>query len=353
MSIGLIGDLAFTGLISEDKEVKKRFIEVAPLLDNYDLIYANLEAPVYDGETFDKDSKIILKSDYDVTKEALQFLNIGCVSLANNHIYDCKLSGLKKTIELLDELKIKHTGAGWKQEHVKPVIISNNELKIGFLAYVDKSTNPKTEGVIDLFINYFDIEKVKKDLKNLRNKVDKIIISIHWGKDYSNYFTREQQQIAHNLIKLGADIIMGHHPHTIQAFENYNEKLIFYSLGQLCFGDFIYNGKLGALKKKTKIGVVVELTNDFRLAKLNSTRESKGNYVRVTDDLIERRMNHYFRLNEISFRHGLVAAFIKIKETFFDRFYEYLFGYYRNPIKQLFSVKNIKKVKYLIRDYKS
>ncbi len=352
MSIGLIGDLAFTGLISEDKDVKKRFIGVAPLLDNYDLIYANLEAPVYNGETLDKDSKIILKSNYDVTKKALQFLNIGCVSLANNHIYDCKLSGLKKTIELLDELKIKHTGAGWKPEHIEPVIIRNNELKIGFLAYVDKSTNPKTEGILGLFINYFDVEKVKNDCKNLRNKVDKIIISIHWGKDYSNYFTRDQQQIAYDLIKTGADIIMGHHPHTIQAFENYNEKLIFYSLGQLCFGDFIYNGKLGALKKKTKLGVVVELTNDFRLAKLNATRETKGNYVRVTNDRIGRRMNRYYKFNEISFQYSLVAAFIKIKEAFFDRFNEYFFGYYRNPIKQLFSVKNVKKIKYLIRDYK-
>lgn len=203
-----------------------------------------------------------------------------------------------------------------------------------------------------MFINYFDVEKVKNDCKNLRNKVDKIIISIHWGKDYSNYFTRDQQKIAYDLIKTGADIIMGHHPHTIQAFENYNEKLIFYSLGQLCFGDFIYNGKLGALKKKTKLGVVVELTNDFRLAKLNATRETKGNYVRVTNDRIGRRMNRYYKFNEISFQYSLVAAFIKIKEAFFDRFNEYFFGYYRNPIKQLFSVKNVKKIKYLIRDYK-
>lgn len=73
MSIGLIGDLAFTGLISEDKDVKKRFIGVAPLLDNYDLIYANLEAPVYNGETLDKDLKIILKSNYDVTKKLFSF----------------------------------------------------------------------------------------------------------------------------------------------------------------------------------------------------------------------------------------------------------------------------------------
>lgn len=177
------------------------------------------------------------------TEDLLRMLNIGCVFLANNHIYDFKMPGLQATISMLNELGIYHTGAGWFSDHIDPVIINNTDIRIAFIAYIDKSTNPKTEYFPELLINYFDVDKVLSDNHNISNTVDKLIINIHWGVDYSFYPTPEQIYISRRLVDAGTDVIMGHHPHTIQPYETYYRGLIFYSLGGLTFGDNIKEGK--------------------------------------------------------------------------------------------------------------
>lgn len=267
--LSLLGDLSFNGLISNHPEQNiERFFDVASILHSSDLVFANLEVPVKGDDSINELKKLILFSLPQPTRNLLKTLNIGIVSLANNHIYDCAMPGLLETIRILDELGIYHTGAGWKKEHIEPVIINHHGTKIGFLAYVDKSTNPKTEDYPGLLINYLIPEQVLADIKKIRSHTDKIICSIHWGNDYSNFYSGKQQRLAHEIIDAGADIIMGHHPHTIQTYEVYNNKIIFYSLGQLCFGDFTWEGRLRALKRKTKLGMIIKF-NDFSLKKFD------------------------------------------------------------------------------------
>ena len=166
-SIILLGDIAFTGLLSEDPSKNLvRYKEVIPILHNIDIVFANLETPVKVTEEKNEHKTFIHYSLPEPTKELLKILNIGCVSLANNHIYDCRMSGLKATIELMDSLGIYHTGAGWTEKHIEPVIIKNDKCSVGFIAYVEKSTNPKTESYPELLINYF--EAISVILKRLQ-----------------------------------------------------------------------------------------------------------------------------------------------------------------------------------------
>ena len=76
---------------------------------------------------------------------------------------------------------------------------------------------------------------MKEDIRFLREKVDILIISLHWGTEDSYEVTEEQVQLAHRICDLGADIILGHHPHRFQGIEIYNGKPIVYSLGNLIF----------------------------------------------------------------------------------------------------------------------
>lgn len=347
MPIVLIGDIAFNGIISELPERNaRRFGLVIPLLREASLVYANLETPVKYGDEYTKEISGVRYANQEVVKDLLIRLHIGCVSLANNHIFDCKMPGLKATIEILDRLGIYHTGAGWLPEHCEPVII-DGKVKIGFMAYVDKSTNPKTETFSELFINYFEKEKVLKDIKSIRNKVDKVICSIHWGNDYSFYPTSSQVSIAHELIDAGVDIIMGHHPHTLQPFEQYNGGVIFYSLGGLTFGDFQRNGKMYALYRKTKVGLIAKC--DLETMNLNfcTTKELIGNYVipnTVDYNKWSKRRWHLYKLKK---NHVVIRKLINFNEKVLYRIYEYFFGYYQNPVKRLFQVSNIKKIKKL------
>ena len=181
MKFALLGDLAFNGLLSKQPGSNRiRFQDIVPILNSIDLVFANLEMPIKVDNSVNEHKNFIHYSLPEPTKELLTMLNIGCVSLANNHIYDCKMPGLRATINMLDELGIYHVGAGWLPEHVEPVIINTSSCKIAFLAYVDKSTNPGTENFPELLINYFDIERVMSDIKIVRNQVDRIIVSLHW-----------------------------------------------------------------------------------------------------------------------------------------------------------------------------
>lgn len=70
---------------------------------------------------------------------------------------------------------------------------------------------------------------------------------IHWGIEYMNYPYIDQRKIAHFLIDLGYDLIIGMHPHILQGYEIYKEKYIFYSLGNTIFNMAWYKTKYGAL----------------------------------------------------------------------------------------------------------
>ena len=81
---------------------------------------------------------------------------------------------------------------------------------------------------------------------------DFIIANVHWGVEYTHYFNDHQQDIAHQLIDSGVDMIIGHHPHVVQGMEVYNSKPIFYSLGNFIFDQYF--------SKETQEGLGVGIT---------------------------------------------------------------------------------------------
>jgi poly-gamma-glutamate capsule biosynthesis protein CapA/YwtB (metallophosphatase superfamily) len=350
MNFAFIGDIAFNGIICQhSKENSDRYSKISGVLKNPNLVFANLETPIKVDDCINNFKSQVHYSTYEASKQLLNFLNIGCVSLANNHIYDCRMAGLKATISLLDELNIKHTGAGYLPVHVEPAIIQNESLKIAFLAYIDISTNPKTENFPELLINYFELHKVKRDIQMIKNTVDKIIVSVHWGNDYSYYPTPLQVSLAHEIADTGADIIMGHHPHTFQPFEKYKNTFIFYSLGGLTFGDYMRNGKteLQALFRKTKKSAIANYYLEENRLEFIPTHELKGNYI-----IIAKR--DYFKWSAKKWIHFRIKYSSRILEKIYSfnenvlyRVYEYFFGYYKNPFYRLLQFSNFKKLKKL------
>jgi len=350
----LVGDIAFNGIISSEPERnKERYAKIVPLLNNTDrLVFANLEVPVKANGERNEFKRIIHYSDSKITEHILRLLNVSCVSLANNHIYDCKMSGLKATINLLDELGIYHTGAGWKEEHIEPIVFVKDKMEVGFIAYVDKSTNPKTEFYPELLINYFDVGNVKQQIAELRPKVDKIICSIHWGVDYSCYPTPDQVKIARELVDSGADIIMGHHPHTLQPYEKYSGSYIFYSLGTFIFGDIHREKGLSSLPLKTKKSIIVcynSVKNNFYF---QGIRLNKLGYVSTLNFDFDKWSKRTLFLNNLRIRFYIINWLIIFKESYFDRLSDLLFGYYRNPVKSIFSSKLLKRIQNIQNEFK-
>jgi len=77
---------------------------------------------------------------------------------------------------------------------------------------------------------------IEEDIKNVRGRVDFVVLSFHWGIENKQYTHPEARRIAHAAIDAGADVIIGHHPHVPQGIEVYKDKVILYSLGNFIFG---------------------------------------------------------------------------------------------------------------------
>lgn len=263
--------------------------------DNNYVSFGNLEGCLAHSDTrIQKRGPNLKGSSYTI--DVCKLLNVKGLFLANNHMMDFGESGLKDTIELLDANEIQHCGAGVNIDKAfEPMIINVEEKKIGFLNFgwnVEETVYATKDnaGCAPREKSYI-IEKIKK----LRDCVDYIVISLHWGFEYNRLPMPADIELAHNIIDAGADLIIGHHSHCIQPMEKYKGKYIFYSLGNFYFGTIRDEYTLSFKEKisnQSDYGLVVAInfeTNDidFRIVYYDKNKKiscyKEKNYSLIED----------------------------------------------------------------------
>ena len=165
------------------------------------------------------------------------------VSLANNHVWDLGEEGLRNTIKILRENSIDYCGAGLDEEEAsRPAVLEKDGLKVAVLAYCMYGN--KYLGYVELAgphkagVNPLDIEKVVCDIREARQKYDKVIVMPHWSREYRYEPLPECVSMAKQMISAGADAVLGSHTHQIQPFLKYKGKPICFSMGNFLFPDF-------------------------------------------------------------------------------------------------------------------
>ena len=187
-----------------------------PILQNADLVFANLEA-VYSNRGVPLDRVPVFRLNpkaFDIIKEA----NINVVSLANNHMFDYGPKAFIDTIELLKKNEISYFGAGFTHnEALKPLIMEVKGIRLGFIGFRNKEVKGFDDnGVITPQI---DADLVYDSIKGLKQKVDMLVLSLHFGYEYKFYPSPKDVVLCRNFIDAGVDIILGHHPHYPQGIE--------------------------------------------------------------------------------------------------------------------------------------
>lgn len=121
-------------------------------------------------------------------------------------------------------------------------------------------------------------------------KVDYIIVSLHWGQEFINIPAVQQINDARSIINMGVDIIHGHHSHVIMPFEEYHGGYIFYCLGNFLMDiNWWYPASLGMIAELEFTKSYVKLTN------LLTTKWSKNNLV-----IVKKKTMDHFRLKKES-----------------------------------------------------
>ena len=244
MKISFLGDISLNDRYNElYLEGKNPFEGISQITKKSSLVIGNLESISKGKDSEINPLKRPLLSTNEETLNYLNDININLVCLANNHIYDYLVDGYNKTINFLNSNNIIYIGAtSLKENRIKPIIKEIDDIKFCFLNYVTLDTNPNLPEDSKIIVNIFDKDQVIKYIKEYKQIVDQVIVLLHWGGNTENgyYPDLNQTEIARDLINNGADLIVGHHSHTFQAYECYKGKYIFYSLGNFCFSD-IYN----------------------------------------------------------------------------------------------------------------
>ena len=83
-----------------------------------------------------------------------------------------------------------------------------------------------------------NMDEVEAAIRAADAQYDYVLVSFHWGVEYTAECNGDQVTDAHRAIDAGADMVLAHHPHVIQAVETYNGKLIAYSLGDFVFDHY-------------------------------------------------------------------------------------------------------------------
>lgn len=231
-TIGMIGDVLLHHPLYLYAEYQTAFAPVQQAMQSVDFLLANQES-MPAGQRFALSGYPKCNSPSHIIRD-LQISGVDFMTIANNHTLDYGPQQAITAIEHLQHYHMPYTGAFLSPEDKNTArIMQVNDISIAVLAYTYGTNQYKTaypQGY-EYIISYLDEEQVIRDIEKLRAQVDVIVLSLHWGTEYSTVANAQQKQLATRFTHAGADIIFGHHPHVLQSFEWVNGKPVYYSLG--------------------------------------------------------------------------------------------------------------------------
>jgi gamma-polyglutamate biosynthesis protein CapA len=224
------------------------FEKIKDVINSADISIGNLEGPVIENCPIIRSGFKFCGQPENI--QGLNYAGFDGMSLANNHINNYGLEGITQTTKnlLKNNIDYFYEDKSW--------ITEIKGTKIGFLGFDDTVQKVKSE-------------KLKVKSKEIKKNVDILVINFHWGEEYQDQPNERQKELAKLAIDSGADIIIGHHPHVIQPLEYYQDKPIFYSLG-----NFVFDQMWSEETKKGAIGLITIENNQITSASIKETYSS-------------------------------------------------------------------------------
>ena len=257
-SIGVTGDILIHKPILENAKTADGynfdniFTLVNPYFSSYDLMIANLEITL--GGKDKGYSAYPMFNSPDEVVDSLKKSGVDMVLTANNHTYDTGLSGMKRTLEVLENKDVDYIGTRRTDDGATYKVCDVNGIKIGMACYTYETPtstagrkalnglllNAEAGPLVNSF-NYNNLSsfysQAEASIKAMKDSgADAIVFYMHWGNEYQFTPDNYQKSMAQKLCDLGVDVIVGGHPHVVQPFdtltsENGHETVCIYSMG--------------------------------------------------------------------------------------------------------------------------
>ena len=256
----------------------RAFMDVASTLSDADLTVLNLEGNIC-GEPYGSDTTSAPRE----LLEGLRNAGVDLIQMANSCTINNGLIGLTSTLQSIRAAGLEPVGAFASESEFREskgyTITQAQGVKVAFVAFTkglggrglpagnDNLVNILYEDYASTY-DKIDRTRITSVLKAVEaEKPDITIALLHWGSEYNDDISDTQKSIVNLMKKQGVDVILGTHPHTVQAIE-YDElagTLVAYSLGDF-FGDASRGG-----------------TNYSIILDLEITKDSSTGTTKVTD----------------------------------------------------------------------
>ena len=194
------------------------FSNVAHIFYKSDLSLVNLEGPLTYITIAPSDKEFLFRGPPHFA-QILSYGNIDAVNIANNHTRDFGMRGYNDTKDALSAVGVQYFGNETR------LIMEVNGIRVGLFGLRIWADTAENRNHATAAIQY------------LRGRGAQLIIAFnHWGVERDNFPQQYQISIGRFMVRAGADLVLGSHPHVIQGIENYNGRYIVYSLADFCFG---------------------------------------------------------------------------------------------------------------------
>lgn len=250
---------------------KDMYEHIADRIAGADIAFVNHESPIANTGI----SGYPNFNSPEESGDALVELGFNVINIANNHMFDSdgRTTGYADTIDYWATKDVLQIG-GYKnkEDYDKPRIMSIDGVDIAFLAYT-YSTNGNNMNAASVSAGYvtpiYNDATLIKHIKTAKEQADLVFVSMHWDWSSENQIptTSEQRRLAKLIADQGADVIIGHHSHTVQPVEwitgaTGKKTLCIYSLGNLISGMLYPQTTVGGMMTfdivKDKDGIRIE-----------------------------------------------------------------------------------------------
>ena len=263
LSLVMVGDALLHSSVYKDgyKDGVYNFTSqleyIKPIIQDYDLAFYNQES-ILGGTELGLSDYPTFNSPWEFG-DAMVDAGFNMVSLANNHTMDRGEKAILNSCEYWKNKDVLASGSYCSKEDSETVQIrEKNGIKYTLLAYTYGTNGISVPQGKDYLVNLYSDEKAKSDIKKVRDKVDLLMVSMHWGTEYRTEPTEEQKRQAEYLSSLGVDIIIGTHPHVIQPITYIDDTLVIYSLDNFISAQSTNNDYNTMVELMTSIDVIKE-----------------------------------------------------------------------------------------------
>lgn len=275
---------------SDTYDFDRLFTYVKSEIESCDYFVANLETTLAGNQDGRSYSGYPCFNSPESIVTSLISAGTDCLLTANNHSYDTRGHGVKRTLSVVKNSGLDHVGTREYETDKKYLVkdIEGIKFGIGCYTYETEYANGKALNGIPVdsetakLINSFDYgnlesfySDVQSDLTNMKNEGAEVtVFYLHWGNEYQLTPDSHQKKIAQKLCDMGVDVIIGGHPHVVQpvdlitSTDGKHSTVCVYSVGNMVSN-----------QRRNLMGLKTGHTEDGLIFKMTFSKYSDGTVV--------------------------------------------------------------------------